>query len=179
MPVVPQPSSLSTAIVHCAADPAEPVIISFTGATIELLVAPKTSVPKEQGRIDRHIWGVTGAYVLLGPATEGGAAIRARPGQSSDVLNRVEQHIAESEWFTRAVLARDTRQGWNSAEAGYIEGRLHRLCRESPGIEHAFRRDQDRTLQEHEEALLENQYMPAFVAALRLIGVPINGGHHE
>jgi len=176
MPAVPQPSSLATAIVHCAADPAEPIIISFTGATIELLVAPKTSVPKEQGRIDRHIWGVTGAYVLLGPATEDRATIRARPGQSSDVLNRVEQHVAESEWFTRAVLARDARQGWNSAEAGYIEGRLHHLCRESPGIEHTFRRDQDRTLQEHEEALLENQYMPAFVAALRLIGVPINGG---
>jgi len=147
--------------------------MNFVDATIEVMSVPKESIPKQEERISREIWGVAGAYVLLGPPEDVGAMVRARPGCGGDVLNRVQQHVSESPWFTRAVLARDTRQGWNSAEAGFVEGRLHDMCRQSPGIDHTFRRDHDQTLQNHEEDQLERRYIPAIVASLRLVGVPI------
>lgn len=75
---------------------------------------------------------------------------------------------------TRAIVARDTRLGWNFAEAGYIEGRRHDLCRASEGLDHDSRRDQDHTLQKHEEDLIEQRYLPPIVAALQLTGVPID-----
>jgi len=131
----------------------------------------KDAVPLEKDRIERDLWGVAGTYVLLGPSST--ALIRARPGMASDVLFRVRQHLRESEWFTRVVIARDTRQGWNTAEAGYLEGRLHRLCRESPGVEHVDRMDSDHSLQEEERTRLDAKYLPAIVAALRVAGVPL------
>lgn len=144
----------------------------FIDATIEVMLVPRASVPGEARKIARHIWGVAGVYVLIGPP-KGTALVRARPGSGHDVLARLRQHPAESPWFTRAVVARDTRQGWSSAEAGYLEGRLHDFCSTSTGVEHNFRRDQDRTLQPHEEAILDRRYLPAIVAALHLAGVPI------
>jgi hypothetical protein len=110
--------------------------------------------------------------VLLG-LPEGEGVVRARPGCGHDVLARLRQHPRETPWFTRAIVARDTRLGWNSAQAGYIEGRLHDLCRASNGVEHDFRLDRDDTLQTHEEDLIEQRYLPAIVAALQLTGVPI------
>jgi hypothetical protein len=111
--------------------------------------------------------------VLLGPANDPDAKIKARPGMGSDVLFRLRQHPTENSWFTRAVVARDMRQGWNSAEAGYLEGRLHDLCRNADGVEHVSRRDHDGTLQTHEEHLIERLYLPGIIAALRLAGVPL------
>ncbi len=128
----------------------------------------------EASRIDSADWAVAGVYILLGPATRPEAKIRARPGMGNDVLFRLRQHPTENAWFTRAVVARDIRQGWNSAEAGYLEGRLHDLCRDADGVEHDFRRDHDGSLQSHEERLIERLYLPGIIGALRLAGVPID-----
>lgn len=95
-------------------------------------------------------WAVAGVYVRLGLPERGGI-VRARPGSGHDVLARLRLHPWEKPLFTRAIVGRDTSLGWNSAEAGYIEGHLHDLCRASDGVEHDFRRDQDPTLQKHEE----------------------------
>ena len=161
------------AVVRFSTDPAAPITMLFIDGTIEVMLVSKESIPRERGLIAPEIWAVTGVYVLLG-APQVGGTVRARPGSSHDVLARVRQHPRESEWFTRAVIARDTLRGWNSAEAGYIEGCLHGLCRVAPGVEHDFRRDRDETLQRHEEALLDRRSVPAIVAALQLAGAPIN-----
>jgi hypothetical protein len=162
------------AVVRFTLDATEPITMLFIDATIEVMLVAKESVPLNANRIARDLWGVAGVYVLLGTPTTDDSLVRARPGMGSDVLARLRQHPAESPWFTRAVVARDTRQGWNSAEAGYIEGRLHDLCRASIGVEHDFRRDHDATLQSHEEALLDQRYLPPIVAALQLAGVPVD-----
>jgi hypothetical protein len=166
------PGAPPVAVVRFSVDPADPITMLFIDATIEVMLASKDSVPRGAARIAPEILGVAGVYVLLGPP-EGEALIRARPGSGHDVLARLRRHPRESPWFTRAVVARDTRQGWNSAQAGYIEGRLHNLCRDSPGVEHDFRRDQDQTLQAHEEELLDRRDVPAIIAALQLSGAPI------
>ena len=144
----------------------------FIDATVEIMLVFRESVPGDSHRIARDIWGVAGIYVLLGPGTDPGR-VRARPGSGHDVLARLRQHPRESPWFTGALVARDTRQGWNSAEAGYLEGRLHDLCRASPAVEHDFRHDYDETLRAHEQELLDRRYLPAIVAGPQLAGVPI------
>ncbi len=101
------------------------------------------------------------------------ALIRARPGMGKDVLKRVRQHPAKNPWFTRVLMARDTRQGWHSAEAGYLEGRLHDLCSSNDRVQKVGRRDSDGTLQRHDEELMERQYLPGLIAALRVAGVPL------
>jgi hypothetical protein len=100
--------------------------------------------------------------------------IRARPGMGRDVLKRVRQHPAKNPWFTRVVMARDTRQGWHSAEAGYLEGRLHDTCSTNKRVQKVGRHDSDETLQRHEEELMERQYLPGIIAALRVAGVPLD-----
>lgn len=166
-------TSPPVAVVRFSGDPVAPITMQFIDATVEVMIVPKQSVPREADQITTETWAAAGAYILLGPPEERGA-VRARPGSSHDVLARLRQHPRETPWFTRAVVARDTRIGWNSAEAGYIEGRLHEMCRSSEGVEHVFRRDEDRTLQLHEEELLDRGSVPAIVSALQLTGVPID-----
>jgi hypothetical protein len=174
MSAQPAPPTPPVAVVRFTLDTAEPITMLFIDATIEVMLVAKESIPLNANRIARDLWGVAGVYVLLGAPTDDGNFVRARPGMGSDVLERLRQHPVESPWFTRAVVARDTRQGWNSAEAGYIEGRLHDFCRGSSGVQHDFRRDHDATLQSHEEALLDQRYLPPIVAALQLAGVPVD-----
>jgi hypothetical protein len=161
------------AVVRFAGHHVAPITMLFIDATVEVMLVLKDGLPLEADLIPRDAWGVVGVYVLLGPG-KNGSVLRARPGWGHDVLARVRQHAASSPWFTRAIIARDTRAGWNSAEARYLEGRLHRLCRESAGVEHDFRRDKDETLQAHKKRLLDGRYLPAIVAALRLAGAPID-----
>lgn len=166
------PVAPPVAVVRFSAHHADPITMLFIDATIEVMLVLKESVEGGARKIARDIWGVAGVYVLLGPP-EGDVLVRARPGSSHDVHHRLRQHTAESPWVTRAILARDTRQGWSSAEAGYLEGRLHGLCRASKEIEHDSRQDRDETLQPHEEAMLDRRYLPAIVAAPHLAGAPI------
>jgi len=170
MPTEPEPP---IAVARFLADPGAPSKISFLGLPVEAMIVARESIPPSAGKLATEEWAVPGVYVLLGPPTDGDSKIRARPGTSNDVLFRLRQHLARIDWFTRAVVARDIRQGWNSAEAGYLEGRLHDLCRSSDGVEHVFRRDRDETIQDHEQLLYERLYLPGIIAALRLAGVPI------
>jgi hypothetical protein len=167
---VPNPPPV--AVVRFSGDRADPITMLFIDATVEIMLVTYASVPAQQAKIARDIWGVTGVYALLGPPLRDGL-IRVRPGWGHDVLARLREHVAESPWFTRAVVARDTRQGWSSAEARYLEGRLHALCRATTVIDHGFRLDADRTLQPHQEAMLDRRYLPAIVAAVQLAGAPI------
>jgi len=160
------------AVVRFSGDHSDAIAMLFIDATVEVMLVSKEGVPGDADKIKKDLWAVAGVYLLLGPP-EGDALVRARPGSGHDVLARLRQHPRESPWFTRAVVARDTRQGWNSAEAGYIEGRLHDLCAASAAVEHDSRKDKDDTLQDHEEKALDERYIPAIVAALHLAGVPI------
>jgi hypothetical protein len=172
MPTQPVDPEAPLAVVRFPADPRAPIRISFLSVPVEAMIVDKESVPLRAGKIAPD-WGVAGVYVLLGPATDTSATIRARPGMGTDVLARLRQHPRLEPWFTRAVIARDMRQGWNSAEAGFLEGRLHDLCIRSNGVEHVNRRDSDETLQDHEEKLIDRLYLPGIIATLRLAGVPI------
>jgi hypothetical protein len=167
-------------VVRFAADPIEPIVLQFIDATLEVLVT-RIGLVGAGGPIAPETWAVAGVYVLVGlpskPDASGehaGPVVRARPGRSGDVLQRVRQHAADPDlsWARRAVLVRDTRQGFNTAQAGYLEGRLHELCAAAPGVEQVGRADSDFTLQEWERDELDRRYLPHVRAVLELAGVP-------
>jgi hypothetical protein len=143
---------------------------------LEVILVDKESVPASAGKLLREDWAVAGIYVLLGPPRDEAAPtlIRARPGSGGDILDRLRDHPRDNAWFTRALVARDTRVNWNTAEVGYLEGRLHELCRVCPKVDHDFRMDHDHTLGEYLERLMERQYLYGIIAALRLAGVPLD-----
>jgi hypothetical protein len=159
-----------TAVVSFPTDPGAPITVDFISASLQVIIVEKDSVPKDAAKIPAEEWAVAGVYVLLGAPTKEGLTVRARPGYGADVLKRLRDHPTENPWFVRAIVARD-KEGWNSAQAGYLEGRLHDLCRESPEIDHDFRRDGDDTLQLHEEGLLERRALAGIIGTLRITGV--------
>ena len=94
------------AVVRFPADPRSPITLSFLSLPVELMIVERESVPMGAGKIASEDWAGAGVYVLLGPASGPAAKIKARPGMGSDVLFRLRQHPAETDWFTRAVVAR-------------------------------------------------------------------------
>jgi hypothetical protein len=116
MSVSPPGPEAPIAVVRFPSDPAVPIRLSFLSVPVEVMIVEKDSVPRGAAKIAAEDWAVAGIYILLGPPSDPNAKIRARPGMGSDVLFRLRQHPIENDWFTRAVVARDTRQGWNSAE---------------------------------------------------------------
>ena len=74
MPAEPEPP---LAVVRFPADPDTPIRISFLSVPVEAMIVDKESVPLSARKIPSD-WGVAGVYVLLGPATDTSAKIRAR-----------------------------------------------------------------------------------------------------
>lgn len=167
------PDRRLTAAVAAFGTTFEPTVVGFINTTVEISVMKRRAFIRKSG-IERH-WAGTGVYLLLGPAADGKSVVRARPGSAGDLIRRIHQHYIDptKSWFNRVVLIQDTRQGFNSAEYGFIEGRLHDLCREAADVEHIFKRDTDDTLQKHEEAEFERRYIPQICSLLELIGVPL------
>lgn len=168
-------------MLELSVDGTKPTIMHFMNATVELLVT-RTSMARVDDAITPEMWAVPGVYALLGLPSQlpseqhsSTSVVRVRPGRSGDVLKRLRRHAADPEfrWATRAVLVRDTRQGFNTAQTGYLEGRLHEFCDTAPGIEHVGRMDRDFTLQVWERDELERLYVPYIRAVLELTGVPV------
>lgn len=138
-------------------DVMRPTVVQFVNATLEVMVVKRRALRQKHG-IDVARWAVPGAYVLIGRSMEPDKRVRARPGQTGDLLKRMNEHLGDEDlgWFDRAVLIRDTGKGFfNTAEIGYIEGVLHDLCQAADAVEHRSRADHDTTLEVHEEATLE------------------------
>ncbi len=173
------PPAAPVAVVRFPAQAGEPIALQFIDATLEVLLCRFDDVRGQ--RISSAIWGVPGAYVLIGLSTRvgaeaSGAVARARPGVAGDLLERTRRHAADPAmaWAHRVLLVRDTRRGFNIAQASYLEGRLHDACRAAAGVEHDWRRDGDDTLQAHERAELDRLYLPHVHAVLELAGIPLD-----
>ncbi|HMS71765.1 MAG TPA: hypothetical protein PKB03_01910, partial [Baekduia sp.] len=155
------------------------VVLGFVDSSVEIMLVWRGGLRSVS--IPDTAWQVSGAYVLLGSVSKEGAQagkiIRARPGLArTNLLRRVGQHFASPDliWSQRALLIRDT-TGFNSAQAGFLEGLLHERCRAAPRVEHDFRRDHDTSLKSHEQGELRERYLAPVLATLDLVGVDLTG----
>src|SRR4051794_24433756 len=71
-------------------------------------------------------WAVLGVYFLLGPA-EDPDKFRAYVGEVGrrTLLLRLKEHAKQKDWWSRALLIASASDEFNSAEIGWLEGRLY------------------------------------------------------
>jgi len=96
-------------------------------------------------------------------------------GQAVRLPDRLRQHRRQPpiEWWRAVAVVRDTSNGFNSAEIGYLEGRLAAELRARPGIAlRAGKIDIDETLPDHLLISLD-ALIPAILAGLRIAGAPL------
>lgn len=114
-------------------------------------------------------WMVPGIYVLL---TDDGSR-RVYVGQAVGIRQRLLQHRSKEKlpWTRAVAIKRDTSHGFNSAEIGYLEGRVAAEVASIPGVVVVEgKRDQDTTLPPHMLLSLDD-LLSSVLAALRLAGV--------
>ncbi|GAC1439377.1 MAG: hypothetical protein NVSMB55_00640 [Mycobacteriales bacterium] len=144
---------------------AQPITVYDGGAALRMAIVERDGV---------HAlgpdWERPGVYVLLDmPAPDG--TWGCYPGQATSLRKRLVQHVSKKDHWRRALLVtRDTTFGFNSAQIGWLEGRLYDLLDAAgDAVLHNGNRPSDETLPAHERLALEAAVAPVR-RVLRLIG---------
>lgn len=116
-------------------------------------------------------WATPGIYLLM--TNDGTRNIYV--GKSTDLRSRLLQHRAKQahvpEWARAIAIKRDTANGFNSAQVGYLEGRLSAELDAIEGLNVLKgKADGDNTLPPHEQLALD-ALLPSILAAVRLAGL--------
>ncbi|WP_104202613.1 GIY-YIG nuclease family protein [Billgrantia saliphila] len=77
--------------------------------------------------LSRDELGQPGVYVLTGPAEEGTS--RLYVGEADVLRDRLRQHVAGKDFWTRFVAFTSTNEGLNKAHVRYLEARLLELAK--------------------------------------------------
>lgn len=100
----------------------EPVDIDVQHSGLRMVLVNRESV----GRLGPE-WRVLGVYFLIGPSGSDPERFAAYVGEVGrrDLLTRIVEHARQKDWWNRALLIRSVADdGFNSAEIGWLEGRL-------------------------------------------------------
>lgn len=142
-----------------------PLVADFVSHALRVAYAARRDVDRLSG----EEWGVPGIYVLL---TDDGSH-HLYVGQAVDLRKRLLQHRHRPKlpWVRAVAIKRDTSHGFNSAEIGYLEGRVAAEVAAISGVTVVEgKRDQDTTLPPHMRLSLD-ELLSSVLAALRLAGV--------
>jgi len=115
-------------------------------------------------------WAVLGLYFLLGPSDNDPDRYLAYVGEVGKLtlLLRVKEQVAAKSWWSRALII--TSPELNSAEIGWLEGRLYDVLNNAVAAEVMNKgRPGDDSLDVQERAMLEG-YVEPIMAALRACG---------
>lgn len=118
-------------------------------------------------------WRCLGVYFLIGPGDDPDR-FRAYVGEvgKSTLVQRVKQHAIGKEWWSRALLMASVSNDFNSAEIGYLEGRLYDVLHNALACDVMNgNRPLDESLSLGERLVLE-KYVEPIMAALRACGAP-------
>jgi hypothetical protein len=88
------------------------------GWTGHILVAPRTRLSEA---LKRKECAYTGVYLLLGELNEEPLAYI---GEGENIANRIKNHDAKKDWWTRVVLITSAANNLHKAHVQYIESRL-------------------------------------------------------
>ncbi len=116
-------------------------------------------------------WDAPGAYVLLDrPDAEDQWGVYAGKAPAG-VRTRLRDHVRNKDhWYRALLLRRDTTLGFNSAQIGWLEGRLYDLFDvATDAVLHNGNRPSDETLPPYDRQMLEMAVLPVR-RVLRMIG---------
>jgi hypothetical protein len=116
-------------------------------------------------------WDLPGVYLLLDRHHEDGnwgVYIGKAP---AGIKTRLSSHLRNKDHWYRAILVRrDTSYGFNSAQVGWLEGRLYDMLKASDDARlHNGNRPSDETLPPYDRQMLEMVVLPV-QRILRLLG---------
>lgn len=118
-------------------------------------------------------WKVLGVYFLLGPDPESSDRFLAYIGEVGrrTLLLRLSEHAAQKAWWNRALLiASNSRDGFNSAEIGWLEGRFYDVLNNAVAATVMNNgRPGDDSIAIKDRGVLE-RYVEPTIAALRAVG---------
>jgi hypothetical protein len=161
LPVIP-------ASTQVPADPLAPISLDFPVHALHVgLIERASDVPLSEE------WDQPAIYVLLGDMSD--KTMPLYVGKAKSARSRLSQHRGKPPiaWRRAVVITRDTSHGFNSAEVGYLEGRLASELGARPGVSlKAGKLDRDETLPDHLLVSLD-ALLPTIFAALRVAGVPV------
>jgi Restriction Enzyme Adenine Methylase Associated len=166
------PAPITPASAQVPSDPDAPVILDFGVHALRVALVSRRHVLKLSS-----IWAAPGVYVLLGPlGTDDKTELYV--GKAVKVRDRLNHHRNSPKlpWWRAIAVTRDTTAGFNSAEIGYLEGRLYSELSPLPSVSlKADKHDLDTTLPQYMLVQLD-AFVPTILAALRLAGVDLGDG---
>ena len=149
-----------------------PIVVYDSQAALRL-----ADVEREAIAVLDAAWDSAGVYLLLWTtADQSDGRLPVYIGEAAQGLRkRVTQHVAGKEGWQRALLvARDTRYGFNSAQVGWLEGRLWSLALAADRVRPTNKtQPRDETLPDYDRAVLETVVVPV-ARLLRLLGYPLS-----
>lgn len=150
-------------------DPAESGLeIYDTNAALHVAVVERHQI----NSLKDTIWNMPGAYILLDRPDSATGVWGVYAGKAPQgVKNRVRQHVHNKDhWYRAVLLRRDTTHGFNSAEVGWLEGRVYDLLDAAEFAElHNGNRPSDETLPAFTRNSLENM-VPTISRILTMLG---------
>jgi hypothetical protein len=152
--------------VLLATVPGVPVTVLDGNAALRMAIVDRASI----GTLGEE-WDRPGVYVLLDPVALDGAYGAYVGKAPAGLRDRLRNHLRQKEHWARAVLViRDTTYGWDSAQVGWLEGRLYDLLDGATLATLSNKmRPQDETVRPYDRAALEAATEPV-AAILRLLG---------
>lgn len=156
---------ITAASLQIPSNPEAPILIEFGVHALNVgLVNRHTKITKN--------WATTGVYALVGTIDDDkGTAIYV--GKAADLRSRIGEHRRKPplDWQRAVLVSRDTTNGFNTSEIGYLEGRWAGQVAESEGTKLiAGKRDIDKSLPDVQLIQLD-EFIPTLMSSLRLVGV--------
>lgn len=164
-------SPVTPASVQVPAETSASITLDFISHALRVTLVDRenvTSLPK----LD---WDQPGVYVLIGRI----ASEKTTPvyvGKATVLRGRLLQHRSNPpiDWWRAVAVARDTTDGFHSAQIGYLEGRLASQLRAAAKLEVTEgQKNIDKTLPDHQLIPLD-AFVPTIMAALRIAGLNVS-----
>ncbi len=153
--------------VLVAETPAVPIEVYDQSAALRMAVVDRSAAHLISG----DEWDVPGVYVLLDrPNAEGDWEVHVGKAPAG-VRARLQQHVkGKDHWYRAVLIRRDTTFGFNSAQIGWLEGRLYDLFVAAANAKlHNGVRPSDETLPPYDRQMLESVVLPV-ARSLRVLG---------
>lgn len=153
--------------VQVPSDPRSPIVADFAVHALRGAYVAR----RDLEGLPEDEWGVPGVYVLF---TDDGSR-QVYVGQAVHLRKRLLQHrrTPKLDWVRAVAIKRDTTHGFNSAEIGYLEGRLAAEIGAITGVTVVEGlRSQDTTLPPHHMLALD-EFLGSVLGALRLAGLDL------
>ncbi len=161
------PFSVQPVTFYVPSSATEPLEVRVSHSGLRMMLVNRESV----GLLDDS-WAVFGVYFLFGPFENDPDRYLAYVGEvgKRTLLLRVKEHVSGKQWWSRALVTASASDEFNSAEVGWLEGRLYDVLNNAVAAEVMNKgRPGDNSLAPQDRGVLE-RYVEPIMAALRACG---------